>query len=1475
MKYALLTIITCGWLGAVSAFNPGGPFEAAIQLSLTPTSPTCAGFTDGTILATPSGGTEPYAFTWSNGQSGATNLGVAAGTYSVTVKDAAGLTATGSATVVDKPVFAAKVAPQSPSCGGVFSPLAVNTGSATGPFKYQWSNGQTTATVTPTKSDNFFVTVTDGQGCVDIADYYQGPSNPILVATDSKAPTCFGASNGTATTSIFGTYPPFTYSWSNGQTTANLTNLTPGFYNVTFTDAIGCTEVRSVTVPEQIKIVVDVQGRDALCYNQNDGVAKVDVKGGAGGYTFKWSNGATAPVLEGLKPDTYTVTVTDAAGCTVTGSRTIRNPDSLKYSLKITPALCGANGSVEATVSGGTPPYMFVWNGTVFAQNLTNAAPGQYYLCVFDANKCQKDIIVTVPGGGKVDISLSMTPPDCAGKDNGSATVSVNPASGNYTYKWTVAGATGSQVTNLASGTIVGVTVTDNVTGCQGTASGLVVARSNVAVQASQTNATCAAPLSGTAGATATGGTTPYAFEWTLPNGTKAVGANLSGLGTGAYTVTATDAKGCTNTATTNVTVGNNVQARFGFRVLECAGDSLRVQLVDSSASATAWQWKVTAGSFVRQFTQQNPPTFNLPAGVGATIELTASAGPGCTNAATRSVTLPGRFSLIVEAPNVDEMCGKGNVPLRARPSNLTDVITYQWSTTNPALVLTGATTANPTATANNSGTYTVTVVARNQNGCTATSATTFTIREKLDLNPLGNSNILTCDSLISLLVQVNRPAVINWFDATGKNVGSGLSIRVKPTATPTAYRAIATSSGMCSDTATFIVRGSSLVLKVETTSDNQVCAKVPTQFKATPNNPTDVVNYQWLSPDPAVAITGGNTANPTITASTPGSYTINLTARNQAGCTYSQRLTFNVRPSTTINPFIKADACTGLNVTFSNTSDVTGTWFFGDNTTSNEKNPVHTYARAGRYNVRFVASNAQQQCIEPFTTPINVTEKAAVAPDIAANLKSCTDWAVYNFKDNGVYNAAINSRTWTFLPSGQTLTQPNPEVTFTQEGKVTAVLIVTDANGCVGRDTMPVSVDVVKEDIMGNTEFCPSNPVALNAEFNNTYTYNWVAEPADPKLVSTSPNPVVAPTVPTRYRVTITKGACAQSRTVEVTPKPEPTVQASDDRTVCELTPVTLTATVNGNTSPVQWSDNANFSNIIATGNSATVTPRRNGVYFVRAQHSSGCSVTDSVKINNGAARIEGVPAQRNICNGNKTELTVTNLISGDILAYQWNNSLPGLANQTITPTATNTYNVTVTNQLGCTATTAFNVAVIKIVATADVMGKDTICPGEAAQLEVKPTGSSNYTYTWSPAATLSNASIANPMARPDQTTVYSVTVSDANQCSTTVGNITVFFRSLECQEPFIFIPKAFTPNNDQNNDMFRVRGVDIKKIYFVVYNRWGEKVYETEDPQHIGWNGMYNNKESTPDAYSWYLEATCGNGEVFKKRGDVTLLK
>jgi gliding motility-associated-like protein len=170
---------------------------------------------------------------------------------------------------------------------------------------------------------------------------------------------------------------------------------------------------------------------------------------------------------------------------------------------------------------------------------------------------------------------------------------------------------------------------------------------------------------------------------------------------------------------------------------------------------------------------------------------------------------------------------------------------------------------------------------------------------------------------------------------------------------------------------------------------------------------------------------------------------------------------------------------------------------------------------------------------------------------------------------------------------------------------------------------------------------------------------------------------------------------------------------------------------------------------------------------------------------------------------------------------------------------------------------------------------GKDTLCRNDTTTLSATVKGNaSTYTYSWTPAETLIGANTPNPLAVPNGPQVYTVAVVADGLCVDT-ASVEVYFIEYVCRDPYVFVPKAFTPNGDGNNDYFRVRGADITEIYFIVYTRWGEEVYRTEDPDHVGWDGTFRGKPLAPDAYGWYLRVRCGNGQWFENKGNVTLLR
>jgi gliding motility-associated-like protein len=164
-----------------------------------------------------------------------------------------------------------------------------------------------------------------------------------------------------------------------------------------------------------------------------------------------------------------------------------------------------------------------------------------------------------------------------------------------------------------------------------------------------------------------------------------------------------------------------------------------------------------------------------------------------------------------------------------------------------------------------------------------------------------------------------------------------------------------------------------------------------------------------------------------------------------------------------------------------------------------------------------------------------------------------------------------------------------------------------------------------------------------------------------------------------------------------------------------------------------------------------------------------------------------------------------------------------------------------------------------------------DTIFVGQSVNLVAISSG--NLTYLWTPPDGLSSSTIQNPVASPLVNTTYYVTITDPFGC-TNVDTVFVVVEEVTCEEPEIYIPNAFTPNDDSSNDIMYVRGNTIKELDFKIFDRWGEKVFESNDPSR-GWDGQYKGTLATPAVYVYYVEAVCFNNERFFKKGNITLIR
>ncbi len=336
-----------------------------------------------TIEAT--GGTAPFSYLWSSGDSTANATGLAAGSYAVTLTDANGCTLTDSVTVGTAGSLTLGISVHPVTCAGDLDGSAtVQPLGGTMPFNWLWLSGETGPTLDSLSGGSYSATVTDALGCTGDIDFTMNPLTAVSVSINAMNPLCFGGL-GTATASASGGTGSFQYAWSNGAMTAT-TTLPAGLHTVTATDAHGCTGTDTVSIaePPQLAFTLDLEP-SVLCHGDSNGTFTVIPTGGTPPYTW---NGQT----ENISAGSYAFTVTDTNGCTrvkvtqVSDSPEITVADTVANASSPT----ATDGSIALTsVTGGTGSgYAFLWSNGAASQNLTNVPTGDYTVTVTDSQGC-------------------------------------------------------------------------------------------------------------------------------------------------------------------------------------------------------------------------------------------------------------------------------------------------------------------------------------------------------------------------------------------------------------------------------------------------------------------------------------------------------------------------------------------------------------------------------------------------------------------------------------------------------------------------------------------------------------------------------------------------------------------------------------------------------------------------------------------------------------------------------------------------------------------------------------------------------------------------------------------------------------------------------------------------------------------------------------------------------------------------------
>jgi len=645
----------------------------------------CKGGSTGSLTIIAAGGVSPYDF--KDGVSGTYQLsntlsGLSAGNHTIYIKDSKGCTINFSVTITEPAAALSEVlSTTNITCNTLTDGKAGLTSSGgTSPYTYSWtgtgsvsSYTSTSASLTALAAGTYNYVVTDLNNCTKSGSATIVEPSAISISSSKTDVACKGGNTGAITLTITGGTGAYTYSWtgpsSYASTSKNITTLVVGSYTVTVTDANGCAKSAIIAIAEPAAILdATAVTTNAKCKSSADGSINLTPSGGTTPYTYLWSNASTSQNQTNLVAGNYSVTITDAKGCTSIKSYTITEPTAISVVLSTTNITCNGlkDGKTGLAVSGGTTGYTYAWTGTGSVSwrtgtkdTMINLPAGTYNYVVTDSKGCTKSGSATIQNPDTIAISNVNTNVSCNGGNDGNIKLTLTGGSPIvspvYNYSWTGPGtftATSKNISALKVGTYV-VTVTDN-NSCTKIKTIKISEPSAIWIKDSTILVSCKGLSNGKIFLKDSGGTGTHTYSWVGPGTFTATSKNISGLIAGDYTVTVKDNLNCTKTLKVTVTEPNKI-------VLSATATNLKCNADKSGSIALT----ISGGTPAYNYDWKGPGTYKNTVdkditGIGAgSYKLILTDNNGCSDSITKVVTEPTKMKLTYDSSNV--LCNGSN----------------------------------------------------------------------------------------------------------------------------------------------------------------------------------------------------------------------------------------------------------------------------------------------------------------------------------------------------------------------------------------------------------------------------------------------------------------------------------------------------------------------------------------------------------------------------------------------------------------------------------------------------------------------------------------------------------------------------------------------------------------------------------------------------------------------------------------------
>lgn len=1049
------------------------------------------------------------------------------------------------------------------------------TGNAA-PFTYTWSPATGLSCVncvspvaSPATATNYVLTVTDSLGCVK-RDTVNVKAKPIL-ATSVVNAVCYGSATGSASASASLGTPPFTYSWNTlpPQTGATATGLAAGTYTVTATDSKGCSVAQGITITQPSRVVASIASKDSVsCNGGNDGKATAAAAGGKSPYTYSWNtspikNGVTAT---GLSAGTFVVTVTDSVGCTDTESVAIVQPIPVSVAISTTAVLChgGNTGTATVTASGGTPAYTYAVDagGYGSANILSGLTAGTHIVHVKDAHGCVKDSSIVITEPAALALGYAATQPLCNGATNG--TITITASGGMAFYQYAIGGGTFTSAptfSGLSAGTFV-LHVKD-ANGCTKDSTITLLQPAPLAIAPTLSNVLCNGGSSGSVAVVASGGTPAYTYA--INTGSFGAASTFPGLAAGTYAIHVKDTNGCRRD--TNVSITQPSILTLGYTLTQplCNGAANGAISILGNGGTTPYQYALNTGVF------GSAGTFSgLSAGSYVLHVMDAN---GC--ARDSSVLLLQPAALTATASKTNVTCNGGtNGTASVSVSGGTGPYTYSWT----GIAATASSVSGLSAKA-----YTATVT--DAKGCTTTASVTISQPSALAATTSAIGPVCNNGS--------NGSATISPSGGAAPYTYSWSTVPAQTGATATAlasgtYSVTITDGAGCTASFTAIVPVTPPVIVTVVPYWVSCFGGKDGGAKAFAANSTAPYTYAWNT----TPVQTGDSAK----GLSAGSYTVTVTSA--AGCIGTG--TVSIQQPPVLDAKIAAQGtCPGLTQGSIKTSVMGGNtpYSYAWSTT-----PVQTTANlsglaAGSY---FLTVTDNRGC----TDTLSATVPLFSLPDIDAGTSDTV------CKGSGITLTASGAQTYVWSPAynlscdrcAATIASPGTDTTYTVVG--------TDANGCIGKDS--VSVTVIQHIPVSAAQkhtICEGDSVQLGV--SGGIAWQWLP----PVTVgANSTKPIVSPTVTTTYQVVVTENECFRdtlSQIVEVLPTP--TIDLGPDLEAPNGSLIRLNAAV-ANASSIAWSPEEGLSCNNCFSSELTVHGKAS--YIAKVTNTLGCAAVDTINI-------------------------------------------------------------------------------------------------------------------------------------------------------------------------------------------------------------------------------------------------------------------